>query len=286
MVISLEDDSNDLKKGRIWNKILTTVSIINIVIILHHLYTRINQKDDKNLKLIFLVMIFVFVCAIRSIWPRVDGSGLCIYNNKISTPLVGRCCATVAEICFATFIVSVTNIILDSLTNLNGMNFIIKLNYSMIILISIAQIFCWVGIITNDPSYNAIEESMWAIFGFVICVIYLVIYFNLGKFNKNLKIMELQKLAPIIIVCAFLYLLFMILVDVPMYIKRAKQNKNKNIKYNDFSDGISNMNKCRKVTSSFKEWKEDIPWLTLYFSCSVWGSIYLLKWVEKYQKLK
>ena len=156
----------------------------------------------------------------------------------------------------------------------------------MVFLISIAQIFCWIGIITQDPSYNAIEESLWTIFGFTIFVIYSVLYLNINNFNQTLKIKKLKSIIPIILISTLLYILFMTLNDVPMYIKRAKQSKDKNVQYNNLMDGIQSMKKCKKATSSFKEWKEDIPWLSLYFTLSVWGSIYILKWVEKYQKLR
>jgi hypothetical protein len=42
------------------------------------------------------------------------------------------------------------------------------------------------------------------------------------------------------------------------------------------------MKKCKKVTTSYQEWKNDIPWLTF----TVWGTIYMLKWIEKFQKLR
>lgn len=284
MNTSTQSEKNDIRKGKIWNAILGSIAIINIIVILHHIFTRMNNKNS-NYRLILLVTIYVFVCAIRSIWPRVDGSGLCIHDNYISTPFVGRCFTTVAEISFSVFIVSVTNIILDSLYYMKGVNVIRKLNNSMVILISIAQIFCWIGIISQDPSYNMIEESLWTIFASILLVIYLTINSRINKLPSSPKLTQLKSIIPFILIGCVLYILFMILNDVPMYYKRSQELKKNNAPYKNLYDGIENMKKCKKVTSSFKEWKEDIPWLTFYFTFSVWGSIFILKWIEKYKKI-
>ena len=272
--------------GKLWNKILATISIINIIVILHHLFTRLNQGGKKNIKLIILVTIYVFTCALRSIWPRADGPGLCIHDNYVSTPFVGRCFTTIAEISFSIFVVSVTNIILESFKSMNGINVIQKLNNSMVIFISIAQIFCWIGIITQDPSYNVIEESIWTIFGTVMLVIYLTLYSKIDILPSTPELKKIKSIIPIILIVCTIYILFMTYTDVPMYFKRAKKQKKNNVQYNSLYDGIQEMKKCKKVTSSYQEWKNDILWLTFYFTFTVWGTIYILKWVEKFQKLR
>jgi hypothetical protein len=117
-------------------------------------------------------------------------------------------------------------------------------------------------------------------------IIYSIIYSNIGGAIQTSQVKELSKIIPYILIALLLYVSFMILNDVPMYIERAKKNKSSNAKYNSFEDLLKNLKKCRKVKSSFKEWKEDIPWLSLYFTFSVWGSIYILKWAERFKKLK
>lgn len=279
-------DKNDMIIGKIWNRILGTISIINIIVILHHLFLRLNKNNEKNLKLIILVMIYVFVCALRSIWPRADGPGLCIHDNYISTPFVGRCFTTIAEISFSIFVVSITNIILESFKNLNGVNVIQKLNNSMVIFISIAQIFCWIGIITQDPSYNVIEESIWTIFGSIMLVIYLTLYSKIDKLPSTPQLKKIKSIIPYILLACTIYILFMSYNDVPMYFKRAKEQRDKNASYNSLYDGIQEMKKCKKVTTSYQEWKNDIPWLTFYFTVIVWGCIYMLKWIENFKKIR
>jgi hypothetical protein len=61
---------------------------------------------------------------------------------------------------------------------------------------------------------------------------------------------------------------------------------NINKSYSSLSNGIQELTYCKKVSSSYSDWKEDIPWLSLYFTFSVWASIIILKWVEKFKKIK
>lgn len=85
------------------------------------------------------------------------------------------------------------------------------------------------------------------------------------------------------LICIILYIVFMVSVDIPMYIKRAMKPSNK---YNNFSDGLNELMVCKKSTFLYNEWKEDIPLMSFYFTFALWGSIYMLKCYEKYSKIK
>ena len=66
----------------------------------------------------------------------------------------------------------------------------------------------------------------------------------------------------------------MLLVDIPMYIKRDKNeiiNKN-----NSLVEQIKDMAKCHSISKDYDTWKEDIPWLSGYFSLGSWSAIILL----------
>ena len=71
-----------------WNNILTFISIINIIVVVSFFLF----KKQSNTQLIFniLTLIYTVVCAIRAIYPRCDSTGICLHDNKISTPLMGR----------------------------------------------------------------------------------------------------------------------------------------------------------------------------------------------------
>src|ERR1700752_4212708 len=45
--------------------------------------------------------IYVGVCGFRSLFPRVDLERVCLWDSWLSTILLGRTAATIAELCFA-----------------------------------------------------------------------------------------------------------------------------------------------------------------------------------------
>ena len=270
--------------ARSWNRFLTIVSIFNIILVINYYYLNKNIMDKSKLLILILVFIFVIVCAVRSIWPRTDSYKLCYYNNLISIPTVGRTLATFAEMSFVTLIVIITNTILNDSSNGSKMFSILKkYNYLLIPMIFCAQIFCWFGVITVRPILNAIEESLWAILGFSKCIIFSLIFYNLiNRDNLSPKLNHIKFICPIIIVSCLLYVLFMVKHDVPMYIRRHKENKRKPL---NFIDGLKNLSRCNKVSKSYTDWKEEIPWLTLYFTLAVWITIIILYWYDYYKSL-
>jgi len=46
------------------------------------------------------------------------------------------------------------------------------------------------------------------------------------------------------------------------------------------------MMQCKKITTKFKYWKEEIPWKTGYFVFGVLSSILMVKWYYNYSSHK
>lgn len=267
-----------------WNRFLTVVSIFNIILVINYYYLNKNIMNNNKILILILVFLFVAVCAIRSIWPRTDSYKLCFYNNSISIPVVGRILATFAEMSFVTLLVIITNIILDDSTDGSILFSILKkYNYLLIPMIFCAQIFCWIGVTTIRPIFNAIEESLWAVLGSSKIIIFSLIYYNLiNRTNLTPKINHIKFISPIIIVSCLFYVLFMVKHDIPMYIKRYRENKDEPL---NFIDGIKELSRCNKISQSYSDWKEEIPWLTLYFTFAVWFVIIILYWLDYYKTL-
>lgn len=79
-------------------------------------------------------------------------------------------------------------------------------------LITIAQIFCWCGVITLNHIYHAIEESIWA-----ICSIFLGIsLFSFAMHHSENK--HLVLFGTVGFNASNLFFIFMVTVDVPMYV--------------------------------------------------------------------
>lgn len=264
-----------------WNNILTIISIVNIIILIYF-YVRKKQNEIQK-TMYYLSLIYTIVCAIRAIYPRCDSTSICLKDNFISTPFVGRSLATVAEISFGFLIVKIVDIILNdsiifsSSTNIEN---IISFNAITVSLTIISQVFCWIGITTKNPLYNAIEETLWTIFGLSKFLTFIFMNSTLKESDdpKLIKIKNFYKFGSIF---SILYVLFMIIVDVPMYYKRYI-NGNSN-DYMTFSDGIKTLLKCKK-SDSYNDWKDEFLWLSLYFSFGVWSTIFILFWYDNYIK--
>ena len=71
------------------------------------------------------------------------------------------------------------------------------------------------------------------------------------------------------------YIAFMVVVDVPMYLTRWRADVAAGQASQSLAAGLVEiMNRCEIVRVP-SAWREDMPWLTLYFSVAVWISILL-----------
>src|ERR1700757_1616742 len=90
-----------------WWLLLTLVSSANIAI-WFALYREFQEQPSgslgagSDLKLMLLLCAgYVFGCAFRSILPRADVQRICLFDTWLSSVVVGRSVATIAELCFA-----------------------------------------------------------------------------------------------------------------------------------------------------------------------------------------
>ena len=90
-----------------WWGLLTLVSGVNIAV-WFVLYRRLLEQPTGSLSgtsgvglMLLLCAAYVFGCAFRSFLPRADVQRICLFDTWLSSVVVGRSVATVAEICFA-----------------------------------------------------------------------------------------------------------------------------------------------------------------------------------------
>ena len=244
--------------SKIWWLSLTIISLINIYVIL------LQYKNSNNKKLFILAFIYVIVNAYRAIWPRIDIERICFFDTKLSTPLIGRFFATIAELCYIKLFIIVLKKIIIKTKYYNYYNVILNIVFICIV---IAEILSWCGCLSKYQLFNAFEEILWALSAFIIIIICIFSH-------KDIKNNKYKNYLLIIAIFCIIYFIFMIFIDIPMYIKRNKKiiiNKKDSLK-----DQIKDMNKCYKITKNYNIWKEEIPWLSGYFSFGSWSAILLL----------
>lgn len=108
---------------------------------------------------------------------------------------------------------------------------------------------------------------MWAISYSLIAVTLLILF---PKFKGSLKYA-----VALAAIGSFLYVLFIVNVDVPMYLSRWQADVANGKKPLSFAEGIYDLKNGWLVTYQIDDWKEVIPWMSLYFRAAVWTSIAL-----------
>ena len=151
---------------------------------------------------------YVFGCAFRSFLPRADVQRICLFDTWLSSVMVGRSVATVAEVCFA----AQWAIILHQLGTMTGADTTLNAAWVIVPLILIAECFSWYAVLTRNYLGNAIENSLWAVAFFIVGV---------GLCRLLPEFHGVVRLVLVISIIGIAgYLAFLATVDVPMYLAR------------------------------------------------------------------
>jgi hypothetical protein len=213
--------------------------------------------------MLLLSAAYVFGCAFRSFLPRADVQRICLFDTWLSSVVVGRSVATVAEICFA----AQWAIILHQLGTMTGADTTLNAAWVIVPLILIAECFSWYAVLTTNYLGNAIENSIWAASFFVVgaglCRL-------LPEFDGPVRVVLAIAISGIAG-----YLAFLMTVDVPMYLSRWRAGVAGGSKLLGPLEGLRDVSTRWIVTHDLAEWKGEIAWMSLYFSAAVWASLAL-----------
>ncbi len=220
--------------------------------------------SSSNIELMLLLCAaYVFGCAFRSFLPRADVQRICLFDTWLSSVVVGRSVATVAEICFA----AQWALILHQLGTMTGADTALNVAWVIVPLILIAECFSWYAVLTTHYLGNAIENSIWAVAFFLVGI---GLCRLLPEFDGLVRVV----LAAAIVGVAG-YLAFLMTVDVPMYLSRWRAKVADGGKHLRPLEGLRDVSTRWVVTHDLAEWKDEIAWMSLYFSAAVWASLAL-----------
>jgi hypothetical protein len=262
----------------VWWSLLSAISLLNISL---WIWTYGRLKTNKNAPirqiqyLLRLSAVYVFVCAFRSVFPRADVQKICLFDTWLSSVFVGRSVATVAELSF----VAEWAIVIYLLAKQATSNVAMILAKLIVPMIFVAEIFSWYATVTTNFLGNACEESIWAITFSMIFISLVLLFVKMkGAFRQILGLFIFGTLA---------YVAFMILRDVPMYLSRWQAQLHDGHTFFGFSAGVHELLTVWVPTDRFDQWKDEIPWMSLYFSFAVWTSIAfcyapgIISWYDK-----
>src|SRR6201992_473708 len=126
-----------------WWAMLTLVSGVNIaawILMYRELHDAGGSGRIPGMQVLLLLSAaYVFGCAFRSLLPRADVQRICLFDTWLSSVVVGRSVATVAEICFA----AQWAVILHQIGSLTGAQTTLNIAWVIVPLIVIAECFSW-----------------------------------------------------------------------------------------------------------------------------------------------
>ncbi|MDO9295103.1 hypothetical protein [Bradyrhizobium sp.] len=251
-----------------WWGLLSLVSGVNIAV-WYVLYRQLHQAPTGPLGntfgiqlMLLLCAAYVFGCAFRSFLPRADVQRICLFDTWLSSVFVGRSVATVAEIAFA----AQWAIILHQLGTMTGADTTVNAAWAIVPLIVVAECFSWHAVLTRNYLGNAIENSIWAVAFFIV---------GIGLCRL---LPEFDGAVPVVLAISIIgiaaYLAFLMTVDVPMYLNRWRADGDGSSLLTHI-EGLRDVSTRWVVTHDLAEWKDEIAWMSLYFSLAVWSSLAL-----------
>jgi hypothetical protein len=247
-----------------WWGFLTLVSAANIAIWVA-LYRQFGEQTSSEISLMLLLCAgYVFGCAFRSILPRADVQRICLFDTWLSSVVVGRSVATIAELCFA----AQWAVILNQLGAMTNADTTLTIALVILPLLVIAECFSWYAVLTTNYLGNAIENSIWAVAFFLVGI---ALARLLPEYHGVVRVVLVAA-----IMCTVIYLAFLVAVDVPMYFNRWRAGRADGKAHLPLSEGLRDVSTRWIVTHDLAEWKEEIAWMSLYFSGAVWASLALV----------
>jgi hypothetical protein len=254
----------------IWWSILCAAAVLNAALWILSARTigrpdwQLAAPDDAlRRRLLWLSAVYVLGCAFRSFLPMSDIPRLCLVDTWISRIFVGRSVATVAELCF----VAQWALLLRYAATSTGDRFAMQVSHALVPLIAIAEVCSWTAVLTTNYLLHAVENSLWTL-GAALALI------AIALLRPRLDVAG-KRFAGAAIVCSAVYITYMAGGDVPMWVARWRGQPG------GWHAGISAVDGLRTavqrcvVSREWAAWRDDVPWLSLYFTVAVWISIAL-----------
>jgi hypothetical protein len=210
---------------------------------------------------LLLSAVYVFGCAFRSAIPVFDVPRICLVDSWLSSVIVGRSVATMAELCF----VAQWALLLRATSRAAGSAIGATVSLLMVPLIAIAELCSWYSVLTTSNIGHVAEESIWA-----LCAALMVL--SLATILPRCSPGRRRVLIACCIVAAA-YVAFMVLVDIPMYWSRWSADQLSGRQYLSIAQGLRDVSGRWVVSYRWQDWRSEIPWMSLYFSIAVWISI-------------
>lgn len=212
--------------------------------------------------------VYVLVCAYRSVLPRVDLERLVLVDSPLSSIILGRTAATVAEVCFAIQL----GLLVHQLGAQAGLPGVQMAAWGIPVFMTLAQVFCWHSVLTLNHITQAVESLLWAAGFSMTAVLLAVVSVHSSGW--------VQAAALVGLVGSLGFVAYVLAIDTPMYLRRYRECRAQGQCYLNLASGARDAMVRRVPSRQWSAWKEDALWLTPYFSLGAWVSIGMV-WVTR-----
>ena len=207
---------------------------------------------------------YVEYSEVASFWAVYDVQRQVLLDSWMSSVIVGRSVATVAELCFA----AQWALLLRSVAQSCNSRGIVRVSYWIVPMILVAETCSWYAVLTTSNLGHVIEESLW---GFSAAMLVASLVYLWPRADRALR--------PLLLVASVLglaYVFYMLHIDVPMYWSRWVQDEGQGRQYLGLMQGAIDASSRWVVSHRWEDWKSEVIWMSLYFSVAVWLSIGLM----------
>jgi len=256
----------------VWSAILPVLALVNLlawsVTAVRYWPVRFacppRRLTSQQLQLL-LSAGYVLGCAFRSVVPVFDVPRIGLIDSVLSSALVGRSVATVAELCFMAqwaLMLRDTSRATDNVVG--GVTARVLLP-----LIVVAEICSTYSVLTTSNLGHVLEESLWGLSAALIVASLLAGWSGWDAHWRRVTLW----LSPL----GLAYVAYMALVDVPMYWARWVVTEQAGQGYLTVLQGLEDAAVHRVGSYRWEHWHSEIAWISLYFSVAVWISLWLVR---------
>ena len=254
-----------------WHVLLCAIAVLNIAlwslaaIAVMHAPALNHSVADFTIHLQLLLSAgYVLGCAFRSVLPVYDIPRVVLIDTPLSNVIVGRSVATVAELCFA----AQWALMLHRMALMSHSGPGQTVAALIVPLIVIAEACSWYAVLTTAQRAHAAENSIWGLSAALVVA--------------GLLMMAPQRVAglswPVIVWCVggAAYVAYIFLFDVPAYWSRWRVDQTTGRRHLSIAEGVRDVCGRRIVSYRWEVWKNEVLWMSLYFSVGVWSSVSLV----------
>jgi len=134
-------------------------------------------------------------------------------------------------------------------------------------IIVVAELCSWFAVLTTNYLLHAVENSFWTLAAGLVVAGLVSVWPRADAKSRRFLAAAIAGGAS--------YVTFMTLVDVPMYLSRWHADVVAGHQYLSWRAGLQDILERCIVTRDWAVWRQDVAWLSLYFTVAVWASIAL-----------